>query len=70
MTDITPSILGETVESEFRAQEKTIGTLPDGSTILELPAWARWIVVHPSEPTKAITADGRLVTLDHPTRKE
>ena len=61
MTAITPDILGEAVETAFREQEKTIAKLPKGSTILDLPPWARWLVVCPNEPLRAITADGELV---------
>ena len=52
----------------FQAQERVIGALPSGSTLLELPAWAKWLVVHPTEPTQCITADGRMITLDPPLR--
>ena len=65
MTDQTvfQDFLGETVKAAFAEQERVIGTLPAGSQVLELPDWARWLIVHPSEPVKAITMDGRLVTL-------
>ena len=66
MTAITPDILGEAVETAFREQEKTIGTLAAGSMILELPPWAKWIVVHPTEPMKVITMDGQMVEITAP----
>lgn len=62
--------LGEAVERAMSDQERTIGSLPDGSTVLELPPWARWIVIHPTEAPKAITMDGRLVDLSSPSIRQ
>jgi hypothetical protein len=59
--------LGDTVKAAFAEQERVIGTLPDGSMILDLPPWARWLVTHPTEGLKAITADGKLVELQPPS---
>ena len=66
MTDQTvfQDFLGETVKAAFAEQERVIGTLPKDSQVLELPEFAKWLIVHPTEPVKAITMDGRLVTLD------
>lgn len=66
--------LGDTVKAAFAEQERVIGTLPAGSHLLELPDFAKWLVVEPDEEAKtltlkAITADGRLVTLDPPKRE-
>ena len=69
MTDKTvfQDFLGETVKAAFAEQERVIGTLPDGSMILDLPPWARWLVTHPTDGLKAITADGKLVALEPPS---
>lgn len=67
MTAITPDILGEAVETAFREQEKTIANLPEGWTILELPPWAKWVVVYPGHGAlKAITLDGQMIELTAP----
>ena len=57
-------VFGDAIERSFKYQEHTISTLPMDSSILELPAWARWLVIHPDEPIKCITADGELITLE------
>ncbi len=56
--------LGDTVKAAFAEQERVMGTLPAGSQVLELPEHAKWLIVHATEPVKAITMDGQLVTLD------
>lgn len=64
------AILGVAIEEGFRQQERLIGTLSAETTIFELPPWARWLVLHPTEPPKAVTLDGKLISLESPSIRQ
>ena len=43
---------------------KAIGTLPEGSMVLELPPFSHYLVVHPTLPPKVITWQGKMLVLE------
>lgn len=61
------AIIGVALSAGFRQQEKVIASLGAKAQLFELPPWARWLVLHPTEPPKAITLDGKLIALESPS---